>query len=105
MNLVVTCPFEGRDGAEAQGPAESPRQRGGGIFAQAAILLAAEELGEVRGRGGDEGLSQVRREQRKLAAEGGRHRAACKVSATQEQCNGLLPDIKIINERFQSHSI
>lgn len=91
----VTCPGEGGDGAEAEGSVEAPRQGGGGSLALARTLLAVDELGEVGGRGGDEGLCQVWR----LAAEGEGCRAACKVSATQEQRHGLLPEIKIITRR------
>lgn len=58
--------------------------------------MAVDELGQVGGRGGDEGVCQVRREQRRLAAEGGDCRATCKVSATQEQRNSPLPEVTII---------
>lgn len=83
----VTCPGEGGDGAKAEGSVEAPRQRGGGGLALARTLLAVDELREVRGRGGDEGVCQVRREERCLAAVGGDCIAACKVSVTQEQRN------------------
>lgn len=94
QNLNVTCPGEGGDGAKAECSAEAPRQRRGGRLALARTLLAVDELGEVRGRGGDEGVCQVRGEQRRLAAEG----RYCKVSATQEQCNGPLNEIKMYNK-------
>lgn len=97
-NLNVTCPGEGGDGTKGEGSAEAPRQRGGGSLALARTLLAVDELGEVGWWGGDEGVCQVRREQRRLAVEGGDCRAACKVSATQKQRNHLLPEIKIITK-------
>lgn len=56
--------------------------------------MAVDELGDVGWWGGDEGVCQVRR----LAAKGGHCSAACKVSATQEQRTGLLPEIKIITK-------
>lgn len=97
-NLNITCPGEGGDGAKGEGSAEAPRQRGGGSLALARTLLAVDELGEVGWWGGDEGVCQVRREQRRLAAEGGDCRAACKVSATQKQRNSPLPEIQIMTK-------
>lgn len=91
----VTCPGEGGDGAEAQRSAETPRQRGGGGLALVTAVLAVDELGEVGGRNGDEGVCQVRR------AQGRDCRAACKVSATQEQRNGLLPEIKDVAQQLK----
>lgn len=56
--------------------------------------LTAHEFGQyVGGRREDEGVYQVR----VLAAEGGGCTAPCKVSATQEQQNSLLPEITTIH--------
>lgn len=96
--LNITCPGEGGDGAKGEGSAEASRQRGGGRLPLARTLLAVDELGQVRGQGGDEVVLQVRREQRRLAAEGGDCRATCKVSATQEQHNSLLPEITVLTK-------
>lgn len=96
--LNITCPGEGGDGAKGEGSAEASRQRGGGRLPLARTLLAVDELGQVGGQGGDEVVLQVRREQRRLAAEGGDCRATCKVSATQEQHNSLLPEITVLTK-------
>lgn len=82
--MNVTCPGEGGHGAKGEGSAETPGQGGGGRLALGRTLLAVDELGQVGGWSGDEGVCQVRREQRRLAAEGGGCRGTCKVSATQE---------------------
>lgn len=86
-SLCVTCSVEGRHGAEREGSAESARQRGGRRLALTRTLMATDELGEVGGRGRDEGVRQVGKEQRRLAAEGRGCRVTRKVSATQEQCD------------------
>lgn len=91
----VTCPGEGRDSSKGKGSVEASRQRRGGGLAFARAVLATDEPGEVGGWGGDEGVSRVRSVKRRLAAEGLSCSAACKVSATQEQRNGLLPENKI----------
>lgn len=83
---MVTCAAEGRDGAEAQGSAQASRQRGrrGFTLAGAAVhQLAVDELGEVGGRGQDEGVCQVGTEQRESRAAAAA--AAGQESATQEQ--------------------
>lgn len=93
--MSQTCPGEGGDGTKGEGSAEAPRQRGRGRLALTGTPLAVDELGQVGGRGGDEGVCQVRREHRRLAAEGGDCRATCKESATEEQRNSLLHEITI----------
>lgn len=93
--MSQTCPGEGGDGTKGEGSAEAPRQRGRGRLALTGTPLAVDELGQVGGRGGDEGVCQVRRERRRLAAEGGDWRATCKESATEEQRSSLLHEITI----------
>lgn len=91
---LFTCPGEGGDGSEAQGSVEASRQSGRRRPALARTLMAGDELGEVGGWGGDKGVCHVRGEKRRVAAERWDHRAACKISATQEQRNSLLPAVK-----------
>lgn len=92
-----TCPADGRDGTEGQRSAEAARKRWGGCLALARALRSVDELGQVGGRAGDEGVHLVQREQRGQAAEGGRCRATCKVSATQEQRTGPNTEVTVIN--------
>lgn len=60
-------------------------------------VVAVDELGEVRGRSGDESVRHIGGAQRRDFG------ASCKVSATQEQRNGLLPEIKVVTQQ-QKHT-
>lgn len=93
----ATCPGEGGHGAEAQGSVETPGQRGGGSLALVTTVVAVDELGEVRGWSGDESVRHICGAQRRDCG------ASCKVSATQEQRNGLLPEIKVVTQQ-QKHT-
>lgn len=90
-----TCPGEGGDRAEGKGSAEAPGQRRGGRLTLPGTLMVIDELGQVGRWGRDEGFHQVRRREERLAAEGGRRRATCKESATQEQRNRLQHELVI----------
>lgn len=92
-----TCPADGGDGTEGQRSAEAARKRWGGRLALTRALRSVDELGQVGGRAEDEGVHLVQREQRRLAAEGGRCWATCKVSATQEQRTGPNTEVTVIN--------
>lgn len=98
QHLNVTCPTEGGDGAKWEGSAKASRQRGGGRLPFARTVLAVDELGQVGRQGGDKGVFQGRREQRRSTAEVGGCGATCKVSATQEQHNSLLPEITVLTK-------
>lgn len=91
-----TCPGERGDGAQGQGSAEAPRQRGGARLR--GTLMVTDELGQVGRWGGDEGVHQVRRQDERLAA-GGRRRATCKEPATQEQRNRLRHELALETSR------
>lgn len=52
--LTDTCPGERGDGAEGQGSAQPPGQRGGGRLALPRTLMVTDELGQVGRWGGDE---------------------------------------------------
>lgn len=82
--MTGTCPGEGGDGAQGQGSAQAPGQRGGGRLTLPGTLVVIDELGQVGRRGGDEGVHQVRWQGEGLAAEGGHHGVTCKESATQQ---------------------
>jgi len=97
-HVNVTGPVEGRRGAEAQGSAEAPRQRGGGSLALVSTLLAVEELEEVGWRAQDEGVGRVLREGRRRAAGGGAGGAAREASATQERHDCLPTEINILTQ-------
>lgn len=98
-----TCPGEGGDGAQGQGPAQAPRQRGGRRLTLQGTLMQADELGQVRWWAGDEGVHQVRRQAESLAAEGGHGGATCKESATQEQRNRLQHE-RLIKTSTRKHT-
>lgn len=103
-NISDTCPGERGDGAQGKGSAQAPRQRGGGRLTLPGTLMETDELGQVGRWGGDEGVHQVRRQGESLAAEGGRHRATCKESATQEQRNRLQHELVIKTSTWKTLS-